>query len=155
MHFWRAADTPAITKLVPLFAYCEQEMVSSKRYLELSPCQNTVERIQHYQNLPLSAPVNLKSDPSPDVWPSRGDLNFSNVSLRYASDLPLAVDGFNLRIRAGRRVAIVGRSGAGKSSITQAIFRLFELDSGSIEVDGYNLSAMGLETVSALGCDIS
>jgi ABC-type multidrug transport system fused ATPase/permease subunit len=87
-------------------------------------------------------------------WPERGELEFRNVSLRYRAGLPLALKDLSFRISAGERVGIVGRSGAGKSTITLALFRLIEIESGSILLDGVDLGSIGLADVRGRGMEI-
>jgi ABC-type multidrug transport system fused ATPase/permease subunit len=65
-------------------------------------------------------------------WPRKGKLDFSDVKMRYRPELPLALNGLTFTLEHGQRCAVVGRTGAGKSSITSALFRLVEIESGSI-----------------------
>lgn len=67
-------------------------------------------------------------------WPEDGELVFEAVKLRYRPGLPLALTGLDFRIQAGKRCGIVGRTGAGKSSLTVALFRLVEIESGMIRL---------------------
>lgn len=132
------ASASVFSQLVQLFAQVEQEM-------------NNVERIQHYNDLPMEADPRLPTDPNAiegkASWPSRGEVIFKDVDLRYRKDLPLVLKGINLHILPGEKIGIVGRTGAGKSSIAQALFRTVELSSGSIVIDGLVLADLGLDTV--------
>lgn len=85
-----------------------------------------------------------KVDPT---WPQKGDLVFDNVSLRYRPSLPLSLDNLSFTITHGQRCAVVGRTGAGKSTLTTALFRLVEIESGTISLDGVDLSTLGLSDV--------
>lgn len=67
-----------------------------------------------------------------------------NVVLRYRPELPEVLRGLTMSIRPGEKVGIVGRTGAGKSSIMTALYRLVELTSGSIVIDGVDVSQIGL-----------
>ncbi|EIW71607.1 hypothetical protein TREMEDRAFT_27765 [Tremella mesenterica DSM 1558] len=136
-----AASTASIlNSLVPLFATCEGEMFAHQ--------QNNVERVQHYMRLETEADPVLPTDPSPeDPWPSMGKVEFKDVQLRYRPDLPLVLKHTNFIIKAGERVGIIGRTGAGKSSIAQALFRTVELCGGLIEIDGKDCKQLGLETL--------
>ena len=80
-------------------------------------------------------------------WPQKGELVFDNVSLRYRPGLPLSLDGLSFKVNHGERCAIVGRTGAGKSTLTTALFRLVEVEEGSISLDGVDLSTLGLSDV--------
>ena len=74
------------------------------------------------------------------AWPHAGRIRIQNLRMRYRPELPLALRGIDLDIRAGEKVGVVGRSGAGKSSLIAAIFRLFEPEPGSVvEIDGINV----------------
>jgi len=80
-------------------------------------------------------------------WPSNGTLQFDNVCLRYREGLPLALDCLSFKIETGKHLGVVGRTGAGKSSLTSALFRLVEIESGSICLDNVDLSTLGLDDV--------
>jgi len=83
----------------------------------------------------------------PDGWPAGGGLVFDNVCLRYRDSLPLALNGLTFNIPAGKKVGVCGRTGAGKSSLTVALFRLVEIESGTITLDGIDLAGLGLADV--------
>ena len=80
-------------------------------------------------------------------WPESGELTFKNVSLRYRPGLPLALDGVSFHLKSGKRCGVVGRTGSGKSTITVALFRLTEIESGRITLDGVDLSKIPLAEV--------
>ncbi|CUG93160.1 ABC transporter, putative, partial [Bodo saltans] len=71
-----------------------------------------------------------------DDWPRGGGVEFEDVCLRYRSDLPLALNGLTVQLRAGEHIGVVGRTGSGKSTLIQALFRLVELDAGRVVLDG-------------------
>ena len=83
-----------------------------------------LERLLEYQSLPQEAPHAVKSDPESGEWPSRGAIVFQDVSMRYRPGLPLALEGFSVSVPAQQKVGIVGRTGAGKSTLMLALFRL-------------------------------
>ncbi|KAF9436204.1 hypothetical protein BGZ76_004588 [Entomortierella beljakovae] len=105
----------------------------------------SVERLVHYsKNLPQEPPAESRPDIKPKVsWPDRGRINFTNVSLRYRSDLPLVLKDVSFDIEAGKKVAVVGRTGAGKSSLIQALFLLCHLEHGQITIDGIDTQTIG------------
>ena len=77
-------------------------------------------------------------------WPNKGEIEFTNLKLKYRDDLPFILKGLNCVINPGSRVGIVGRTGAGKSSIMVCLFRLFEPE-GSIKIDNIETTKeMGL-----------
>ncbi|XP_050352389.1 uncharacterized protein LOC126774816 [Nymphalis io] len=95
----------------------------------------SVERILEYSNLP--AEENMDDGPTqpPPNWPSDGQIRFENVSLKYGLEDPPVLKDLNFTINSGWKVGIVGRTGAGKSSLMSALFRLSNIE-GSIEIDG-------------------
>lgn len=128
------AAASVFSVLVQMFAQLEQEM-------------NNVERVQYYNDLEVEADRILPTDPPKGTWPTKGEVKFNNVELKYRAELPLVLKGLNFTIRSGEKVGIIGRTGAGKSSIAQALLRTVELTGGSIVIDGKDLKTLGLETV--------
>ena len=110
---------------------------------------NAVERLLEYSNLPQEKESYSKGDKEliARPWPSVGNIQFKNVQLRYRPTLPLALRGINLNIPGGSRVGICGRTGSGKSSLFVALFRIVELNQGSILIDGVDVSKIGLSTL--------
>ncbi|XP_053998356.1 ATP-binding cassette subfamily C member 4-like isoform X1 [Hylaeus anthracinus] len=121
------------------------QMMSVERVLEytqIEPEPNLRDRGKFAKNtdkqaiaLPANAPKN---------WPTEGLIVFKNVYLRYAEDEPPVLKNLNLVIRSGEKVGIVGRTGAGKSSLISALFRLAKVE-GSIEIDGIDTGSICLE----------
>eukprot|EP01062_Namystynia_karyoxenos_P040042 TRINITY_DN291_c0_g1_i1.p1 TRINITY_DN291_c0_g1~~TRINITY_DN291_c0_g1_i1.p1 ORF type:complete len:722 (+),score=276.97 TRINITY_DN291_c0_g1_i1:2364-4529(+) len=83
----------------------------------------------------------------PAGWPASGRVRFDGATLVYRPGLAPAVDKVNLDFPAGSRVGIVGRTGAGKSSLFQLLFRLREATAGKVEVDGVDIATLGLRTL--------
>lgn len=116
-----------------------------------------IERVDAMAELPtekaMETPKELQLPPE---WPQNGSLEFRNVSLRYREGLPLALNDLSFSIPAGTTCGIVGRTGAGKSSITVALFRLVEIEPnlGSILLDGFDLTKVGLSDVRGRGMSI-
>lgn len=103
-----------------------------------------VERCIQYTELEPEAPLVLEPRPKAS-WPEEGSITFSNLSLRYREGLPLVLRGINCRIRGREKIGVVGRTGAGKSSLMNALFRITEAAGGSISIDGVPIANMGLE----------
>ncbi|XP_046746881.1 ATP-binding cassette sub-family C member 4-like isoform X4 [Diprion similis] len=104
----------------------------------------SVERILQYTNLPKEGPFTTEKPPAP-TWPSDGGLIFKNVTMRYADNKPPVLKDLNVDINPGWKVGIVGRTGAGKSSLVSALFRLTgEGLDGAIELDGIDTKSVGL-----------
>lgn len=101
--------------------------------------------IEYAESLPQEAPATLPKDEAlGSSWPSNGRISFRGVSARYRAELPLTIKQVSLEIPSATKVAIVGRTGSGKSSLTLTLFRLMELAEGTIEIDGVDISTLGL-----------
>ena len=108
----------------------------------------SVERIREMSELPQEKSMATEKEHLPQAsWPLRGKLEFRDVSLRYRPGLPLALDGLSFTVEPGQRCGVVGRTGAGKSSLTVALFRLVEIESGRILLDDVDLAKLGLSDV--------
>ncbi|KAI3682951.1 hypothetical protein L1987_83350 [Smallanthus sonchifolius] len=104
---------------------------------------NAVERVGTYIDLPSEAPSVIEKSRPPPGWPSLGVVEFENVGFRYRHGLPSVLHGLSFSISPTEKIGIVGRTGAGKSTIINALFRL-ELDKGRILIDNYDISRFGL-----------
>ncbi|KAF9207605.1 Canalicular multispecific organic anion transporter 2 [Haplosporangium sp. Z 27] len=162
----------AITYLVKSFSGLQNQLIS-------------VERIHEYSLLNQEASEKLPDDDRlPPNWPSEGRIVFKNYSTRYREGLNLVLDDVSFEIQPSEKIGVVGRTGAGKSSLTLALFRIVEAansqwaiashnrpnvqmaemqeipiiekdpsevkvdnDGGSIEIDGIDISTIGLETL--------
>ncbi|UYV80067.1 ABCC2, partial [Cordylochernes scorpioides] len=103
-----------------------------------------VERIEEYSVLPSEAPWHIMSRDPPAEWPTEGRVELRDYSTRYREGLDLVLKGVNLGVEPGQKVGIVGRTGAGKSSLTLALFRIVEPAEGRILLDGLDVSELGL-----------
>uniref|UniRef100_A0A8R1TR26 Uncharacterized protein n=1 Tax=Onchocerca volvulus TaxID=6282 RepID=A0A8R1TR26_ONCVO len=114
---------------------------------ELEAKMTSVERVIYYSD-------HIESE---DDWKNRisgsslrnncsveGRVVFKGVTLRYRPNLPLALDDINFRIEAKEKVGIIGRTGSGKTSLCNVLYRLYPLTSGSIEIDDINIAYIGL-----------
>lgn len=81
------------------------------------------------------APHEIPETKPPAEWPASGNIEFRDLTLRYRTGLPNVLHGITMSIRGGEKIGIVGRTGAGKSSITLALLRIVEY-AGSITIDG-------------------
>ncbi|KAJ6333092.1 hypothetical protein OIU77_009037, partial [Salix suchowensis] len=105
---------------------------------------NSVERAGTYIELPSEAPLVIESNRPPPGWPSSGAIKFEDVVLRYRPELPPVLHGLSFTIFPSDKVGIVGRTGAGKSSMLNALFRIVELERGRILIDDCDISKFGL-----------
>ncbi|XP_063229527.1 ATP-binding cassette sub-family C member 3-like [Bacillus rossius redtenbacheri] len=106
-----------------------------------------VERIKEYSEFRQEAPWVVESDKVPDNWPSEGRVEFHDYQVRYREGLDLVLHGISFTIEGGEKVGIVGRTGAGKSSITLGLFRIIEPAGGAILIDGIDVTTLGLHTL--------
>ena len=110
---------------------------------------NAVERLQYYcKDLPSEAAMILPSDEPANMWPKHGKIVFDQISLSYpSSPNNLILKKLSLEINPGEKVGVVGRTGSGKSTLMNALFRIMELQEGKIEIDGKDISKLGLSTL--------
>ncbi|KAI1485090.1 P-loop containing nucleoside triphosphate hydrolase protein [Biscogniauxia mediterranea] len=104
----------------------------------------SVERVLEYARLPSEAPEIIPNHRPPVAWPANGAVQFHNYSTRYRAGLDLVLKNINLDIKSHEKIGVVGRTGAGKSSLTLALFRLIEADTGYISIDDLDTSTIGL-----------
>ncbi|KAI1614391.1 ABC multidrug transporter [Exophiala viscosa] len=136
---------PSIAGLVLSYILAIVQMIqfTVRQLAEVENNMNATERIHYYgANLEEEAPLKLRE--VPDSWPQSGAISFNNVEMRYRPELPLVLKGLDFHVRGGERIGIVGRTGAGKSSIMSALFRLTELSSGEVKIDDINIASVGL-----------
>ena len=105
---------------------------------------NSLERITEYIELPQEAPHRIPEKQPKRGWPQSGRIEMRSVHFRYRPELPLVLKDISVDIKGGMKVGIVGRTGAGKSSLISTLLRLVELDAGTISVDGVNIGEIGL-----------
>ncbi|KAL0790594.1 hypothetical protein Bca101_006840 [Brassica carinata] len=105
---------------------------------------NSVERVGNYIELPSEAPLVIENNRPPPGWPSSGSIKFEDVVLRYRPELPPVLHGVSFFISPMDKVGIVGRTGAGKSSLLNALFRIVEVEKGRILIDECDIGKFGL-----------
>ncbi|KAK7092224.1 multidrug resistance-associated protein 1-like [Littorina saxatilis] len=121
----------ALTYMVRQISDFETNIVSVERLNEYSSIETEAEWIkQHRRPLPN--------------WPVKGELIMENYQTRYRPGLDLVLKGLTCKIKPGEKIGIVGRTGAGKSSLTLALFRILEAAGGAIIIDGINIADIGL-----------
>lgn len=112
-------------------------------------------RIESYTTLPQEAPLALPADKElnqGNAWPSKGEVVFSNVFMKYRENTDHILKGLTFSVQAGEKIGCVGRTGAGKSTIIQALFRMVEIDKlaapeSSITIDGVDILKVGLHAI--------
>ncbi|XP_058287836.1 multidrug resistance-associated protein 1-like [Hylobates moloch] len=103
-----------------------------------------VERLKEYSETEKEAPWQIQETAPPSSWPQVGRVEFRNYCLRYPEDLDFVLRHINVTINGGEKVGIVGRTGAGKSSLTLGLFRINESAEGEIIINGINIAKIGL-----------
>lgn len=98
-----------------------------------------MERVIQYSELKPEAPLHVDSVQLPENWPDKGDIKFDHFSTRYRAELDLVLRDVNVEVNPAEKVGIVGRTGAGKSSLSSALFRIIEPASGTIYIDGVDI----------------
>lgn len=116
-----------------------------RQVAEVENNMNSVERVVHYaKEVEQEAAHEVKDSPAPADWPSRGEIVMKDVVMRYRPELPPVLKGLSMSLSPGEKIGVIGRTGAGKSSIMTVIYRMVELASGSISIDGVDISTVGL-----------
>ena len=137
---------PSIAGLVLSYILSIVQMIqfTVRQLAEVENAMVSTERLHYYgTELDEEPPLHLKD--IPDSWPQKGEIVFNEVQMRYREGLPLVLQGLNMTVAGGERIGVVGRTGAGKSSIMSTLFRLVELSGGSISIDSINIAQVGLK----------
>uniref|UniRef100_A0A4W5LXU3 ABC-type glutathione-S-conjugate transporter n=1 Tax=Hucho hucho TaxID=62062 RepID=A0A4W5LXU3_9TELE len=104
----------------------------------------SVERVKEYADTAKEAEWNVEGSSLPLAWPQTGTIEFQDYGLQYRKGLDWALKGITLKIQEREKIGIVGRTGAGKSSLALGIFRILEAAKGEIYIDGVNIAEIGL-----------
>jgi ABC-type multidrug transport system fused ATPase/permease subunit len=133
--------------LLPYFLSLASDMFMM--FFSVLPALERVFEFLPNGDIPSEAPRTRSGDAALVArgWPEAGGVAFDKVAMRYRKDTPLALKGFSLELRKGEKCGIVGRTGAGKSSLLAVLFRLTEPQAGTISIDGVDLSGVGLKTL--------
>jgi ABC-type multidrug transport system fused ATPase/permease subunit len=124
--------TENVLWLVRLYAMNEQNM-------------NSVERIKEYLDVEQEAEAVIEDTRPAANWPSEGSVEFINYTTRYRADLDPVLKDISFKIKPLEKVGIVGRTGAGKSSLALALFRGLEAEQGKILIDNVDIGLIGLQ----------
>ena len=108
-----------------------------------------VERVDQYTKVEQEKAYNIGSNKPSIEWPSKGEIVFNNVFMKYRQELPHVLKGLSFNIRGGSKVGVIGRTGAGKSSLFLTLLRLIEIDTerateSNILIDSIDISKIGL-----------
>lgn len=137
-----AFSLQSITDMMPLVS------IVVRLYSEFENFMTSSQSIYGYTKLPSEG--NLIEDKDADLgenWPQKGSIEFKNVTMSYRPGLEPCLRKLSFKAQPGMKIGIVGRTGAGKSSILQALFRLCDLSEGSMLIDDYDCKLLGLHTL--------
>ena len=127
-----------------------------RQTISLDISMQSVQRVQNYCILPEESPSEITADDhrlqsnSSESWLLYGAISFRNVYLKYPSTGKFALNGLSFDVQPRSKIGIIGRTGAGKSSIIQALFRIVEtehLPGSHIQIDGTSIKTLGLSTL--------
>ncbi|XP_058218894.1 ABC transporter C family member 3-like [Rhododendron vialii] len=104
----------------------------------------SVERILQYTAIPSEPPLVIEEKRPDGHWPARGEVVIQDLQVRYAPHMPLVLRGLTCTFRGGMKTGIVGRTGSGKSTLIQTLFRIVEPAAGQIQIDDISISSIGL-----------
>lgn len=116
--------------------------IKSISQLELD--MNAAERVIEYSELPMEP---QGGEAPPAAWPTSGRIEVEDLVVGYAQDLPPVLRGISFRVADNEKVGVIGRTGAGKSSLTLALFRFLEPTSGTVLIDGLDIAKMDLQNL--------
>ncbi|XP_057486245.1 ABC transporter C family member 3-like [Actinidia eriantha] len=104
----------------------------------------SVERILQYTSIPSEPPLVIDENRPDSLWPSHGEVDIQNLQVRYAPHMPLVLRGLTCTFPGGMKTGIVGRTGSGKSTLIQTLFRIVDPAAGQVLIDGISISSIGL-----------
>ncbi len=117
-----------------------------KRTVDTEIWMTSVQRLLYYCNLPKEEKIESINNKPPNDWPQSGEITLKNLSMFYPNTRKLILNDINLKINSGQKIGIVGRTGAGKSSLINAMFRLCQ-SNGNIIIDGIDIKDISLKDV--------
>lgn len=134
----------AITQILSLISLSQWGV---RQTAELENNMTSVERIMEYVSLDAEEERTVeKQCEVPKSWPTEGAIEFNNLSLKYSQNGDDQLKSLNVKIAAGEKISICGRTGAGKSSIVNALFRLAH-SSGTIKIDSIDVATISLHSL--------
>lgn len=129
------------TSLIQTCAMVTRQVAEVENYM------NAVERVSHYSDQTVisqeAAHEKPETKPGPQ-WPESGAIEFKDVSMKYRPGLPNVLHSISMSIKGGEKIGVVGRTGAGKSSLVMTLMRIVEY-SGTVLIDGVDISTLGLK----------
>ncbi|KAK3182849.1 hypothetical protein Dsin_030135 [Dipteronia sinensis] len=123
------------------------QVIMARRQCDMSNQIVSVERIKQFMHIPQEPPAIIEDMRLPASWPLEGRIELENLKVRYRPNASLVLKGITCTFKEGTRVGVVGRTGNGKSTLINALFRLVNPESGRILIDGLDISTIGLENL--------
>lgn len=142
------ALTPGVAGLLTVYSLSFWGVLNwgIRIWAEVEARMTSLERVRHFAELPQEASVvRPAAHEIPDDWPRFGEIRFESVKARYSENRPLILKGLDFTVPAGAKVGIVGRTGSGKSTIFQSLYRFIEVEDGRILIDGIDIATVPLE----------
>lgn len=142
------ALTPGVAGLLTVYSLSFWGVLNwgIRIWAEVEARMTSLERVRHFAELPQEASVvRPAAHEIPDDWPRFGEIRFESVKARYSENRPLILKGLDFTAPAGAKVGIVGRTGSGKSTIFQSLYRFIEVEDGRILIDGIDIATVPLE----------
>lgn len=134
----------SLTQIISFTSYLKLMVMF---WTQMETSIGAVARIKQFGEQTASEHSSGAQDP-PQDWPGRGEISIANATAKYAPDKEaIALSNISLTIRPGEKIGIVGRTGSGKSSLILTLFRMMDISSGSITIDGLNISKLKREAV--------
>ncbi|KAF5978089.1 ATP-dependent bile acid permease [Fusarium coicis] len=124
--------------------FAESILWTIRNYAGMELNMNSTERVVEYTELETES---LEGEKPSAAWPTSGTMEIKDLEVSYAPDLPPVLKGISFDVKNNERVGVVGRTGAGKSSLTLALFRFLEARSGSVTIDGLDISKIDLHSL--------
>ncbi|KAF5002170.1 hypothetical protein FGRMN_546 [Fusarium graminum] len=124
--------------------FAESILWTIRNYAGMELNMNSTERVVEYTELEIES---LEGEKPSAAWPTSGTMEIDNLEVSYAPELPPVLKGISFNVKNNERVGVVGRTGAGKSSLTLALFRFLEARSGSVTIDGLDISKVDLHSL--------
>ncbi|XP_012459701.1 putative ABC transporter C family member 15 isoform X1 [Gossypium raimondii] len=105
----------------------------------------SVERVLQFTNIASEAPLVIEDRRPKPEWPTEGTIELENLQVQYKPTLPVVLKGITCTFPGEMKIGVVGRTGSGKSTLIQALFRVVEPSGGRIIIDGVDISTIGLQ----------
>jgi ATP-binding cassette subfamily C (CFTR/MRP) protein 4 len=127
-----------VLRLTSMFQWVVRQSAEVENYM------TSLERIHTYSQLPSEGELVIEGSRPGESWPQKGAIEVSNFKMRYRPELDLVLKGLEFKVKPGEKVGVCGRTGAGKSSLFSAFYRLVNKDDGHIKIDDVDINSIGL-----------